>query len=121
MVCVLRTNFFAGRQMSIIPGLRVSALADWLSRPSGRHQRRQWTGNGRAHIEVKGVHRREHVELARQVQDEPAQLDGVHWAIGLAVATAASFMAPLMARLPAIAAVAQQLARSLRAVPEAGP
>ena len=43
------------------------------------------------------------------------------WAIDLAVATAASLMAPLMARPPAIAAVAQQQARSLRAVPEAGP
>ena len=96
MVCVLRANFFAGRQMSIIPGLRVSALADWLSRPSGRHQRRQWTGNGRPHIEFKDVRRREHAELARQVQDQPA-------------------------RLPAIAAVSQQLARSLRNVPEAGP
>jgi cation-transporting P-type ATPase I len=67
--------------MSIIPGLRVSALANWLSRPPGRHQRRQWTGNGRTHIEVKGVHRPEHADLARQVQDELAQLDGVRWAV----------------------------------------
>jgi len=66
--------------MSIIPGLRVSALANWLSRPPGRHQRRQWTGNGRAHIEVKGVHRPEHADLARQVGDELAQMDGVRWA-----------------------------------------
>ena len=66
--------------MSIIPGLRVSALADWLSRPLGRHERRRWTGNGRAHIEVKGVHQREHADLARQLEDELAQLDGVQWA-----------------------------------------
>jgi copper chaperone CopZ len=73
-------DFFAERHMSIIPGWRVSALANWLSRPPGRHQRRQWTGNGRAHIEVKGVYRPEHADLARQVQDELAQLDGVRWA-----------------------------------------
>jgi cation-transporting ATPase I len=63
--------------MSIIPGLRVSAVANWLSRPPGRHQRRQWTGNGRTHIEVKGVHRPEHPDLARQVEDELGQMDGV--------------------------------------------
>jgi cation-transporting ATPase I len=39
------------------------------------------------------------------------------WAIGLAVATAASLIAPAMARLPAIAAIAEHQARSLRPVP----
>jgi cation-transporting ATPase I len=43
------------------------------------------------------------------------------WAIGLAVATAASLMALVVARLPAIAAIAEEQARSLRPVPEAGP
>jgi cation-transporting ATPase I len=84
MACVLRTNFFAGRHMSIVPGLRLSALADWLPRPPERRQRRQWTGNGRAHIEVKGVHQREHADLARQVEDELAQMEGVRWAAVIA-------------------------------------
>lgn len=43
------------------------------------------------------------------------------WAIGLAVAAAASLMAPAMARLPAIAAIAEHQARSPRPVPEAVP
>jgi hypothetical protein len=43
------------------------------------------------------------------------------WAIGLAAAAAASLVAPVMARLPAIAAVAQQQARPRWAAPEAGP
>jgi hypothetical protein len=37
------------------------------------------------------------------------------------VATAAGLLAPAMGRLPAIAAVAEQQARSLRPAPEAGP
>jgi cation-transporting ATPase I len=43
------------------------------------------------------------------------------WAIGLAAATAASLMAPAMARLPAIATIAEHQARFLRPVPDATP
>jgi cation-transporting ATPase I len=66
--------------MDFNPGTLLSALADRLAPPPGRRQRRQWTGHGRAHIEVKGVHRPENADLARQVEDALARLKGVHWA-----------------------------------------
>jgi cation-transporting ATPase I len=61
-------------------GTLLSALADRLSSPPGRRQRRQWAGHGRAHIEVKGVDRPENADLARQVEDALARLNGVQWA-----------------------------------------
>ena len=63
--------------MTLHLGTLLSAFADRLSPP---RRRRQWTGHGRAHIEVKGVHRPENADLARRVEDELARLKGVHWA-----------------------------------------
>jgi cation-transporting ATPase I len=46
----------------------------------GRGQRRRWLGNGRAHIEVKGIHRPENHPAARHLEAALADLDGVEWA-----------------------------------------
>jgi cation-transporting ATPase I len=62
------------------PGAALVRLADRLPRSPGRRQRRHWTGNGRAHIEVRGVHRPENAEAARDVEAELRRLDGVSWA-----------------------------------------
>jgi cation-transporting ATPase I len=51
-----------------------------LSPVAGRRQRRYWIGHGRAHIEVRDVHRLENVDLARRMEDELARLNGVDWA-----------------------------------------
>jgi cation-transporting ATPase I len=66
--------------MTLTPGALLSALADRLLAPPGRRSRRRWAGHGRAHIEVKGVHRPENAGLARQVEGKLAQLEGVDWA-----------------------------------------
>jgi cation-transporting P-type ATPase I len=58
----------------------LAAVASRLTVSQGRRHRRQWVGNGRAHIEVKGVHRPEKLNVARHLEDELAGLDGVAWA-----------------------------------------
>jgi cation-transporting P-type ATPase I len=65
--------------MTLTPGALLSALADRLLPPPGG-RRRYWAGHGRAHIEVKGVHRPENADFARKVEDELACLEGVDWA-----------------------------------------
>src|SRR5262249_27671953 len=62
------------------PGAALARLADRLPRPPGRRQRRPWTGNGRGHIEVRGVQRRENAGAAREVEVGLRRLDGVSWA-----------------------------------------
>ncbi|MHB1876229.1 MAG: heavy-metal-associated domain-containing protein, partial [Streptosporangiaceae bacterium] len=64
----------------------LSRLAEHLPGSAGRAQRRRWVGNGRAHIEVRGIHRPENAHVARRVEAELARLDGVDWAEVNAVA-----------------------------------
>ncbi|WP_433605292.1 HAD-IC family P-type ATPase [Dactylosporangium sp. CA-139114] len=45
-----------------------------------RSARRVWTGNGRAHIEVRGVDRPEGEPVAQQLRARLEQVRGVHWA-----------------------------------------
>ena len=64
----------------------LSAIASKIPASPGRRLRRRWVGNGRAHIEVKGVHRPENAPVARQVEVALARLKGVDWAEVNAVA-----------------------------------
>lgn len=72
--------------MTLSPRSVLSGLADRLLSPPRRRSRRHWVGHGRAHIEVKGVHRPECASLARLVEDELTRLEGVDWAEVNAVA-----------------------------------
>jgi cation-transporting ATPase I len=47
---------------------------------SGRRRRRVWAGRGKAHIEVRGVHRAGMEALARDVERALHAAEGVHWA-----------------------------------------
>ncbi len=58
----------------------LSAVASRLPVSPGRRQRRRWVGNGRAHIEVKGLHRPENRLAARHLEAALGGLDGVRWA-----------------------------------------
>jgi cation-transporting P-type ATPase I len=58
----------------------VAAAVSRLPMSQGRRHRRQWVGNGRAHIEVKGVHRPEKLNVARHLEAALTGLDGVAWA-----------------------------------------
>jgi cation-transporting P-type ATPase I len=69
-----------GRRGLLNPGAALATLADRLPRSPGRRQRRHWTGNGRAHIEVRGVQRPENAGAARDVEVRLRRLDGVSWA-----------------------------------------
>ncbi len=66
--------------MTLNPGGLLSMLAERLPVSAGRPQRRRWTGHGRAHIEVKGVHLPGKTDVAGRVEDVLAGLRGVHWA-----------------------------------------
>ena len=46
----------------------------------GRRQRRVWVGDGRAHIEVRAVHRPGHEDVARHLEHVLQDVEGVHWA-----------------------------------------
>ncbi|HEX6931958.1 MAG TPA: cation-translocating P-type ATPase [Streptosporangiaceae bacterium] len=61
-------------------GAVLGAIAGKLPISPGRRQRRHWVGNGRAHIEVKGIHRPENHPVARRLEAALASLDGVEWA-----------------------------------------
>ncbi len=61
-------------------GAVLGAIAGKLPISPGRRQRRHWAGNGRAHIEVKGIHRPENHPVARRLEAALAGLDGVEWA-----------------------------------------
>jgi cation-transporting ATPase I len=61
-------------------GARQVAAARRQLRAPGRTHRRIWVGNGRAHIEVRAVHRSDGQPLARQVEHDLEALDGVDWA-----------------------------------------
>ncbi|NJC73000.1 cation-transporting P-type ATPase [Planosporangium thailandense] len=45
-----------------------------------RMSRRSWVGNGRAHIEVRGLDRPGSEAFAKQVEEQLERLHGVHWA-----------------------------------------
>jgi cation-transporting ATPase I len=57
----------------------IARTIDRIVRP-GRWERRAWNGNGRAHVEVRGVHREGRHRLAEAVETELARLQGVNWA-----------------------------------------
>ncbi|HEX5190141.1 MAG TPA: HAD-IC family P-type ATPase [Streptosporangiaceae bacterium] len=61
-------------------GTVLSAIAGKLPISPGRRLRRRWAGNGRAHIEVKGIHRPENHPVAGHLEAALAVLDGVEWA-----------------------------------------
>jgi cation-transporting ATPase I len=61
-------------------GSRQVAAARQLLRAPGRAHRRTWVGNGRAHIEVRAVHRGDGRLLARRVERDLQALEGVDWA-----------------------------------------
>ena len=46
----------------------------------GRHSRRTWVGNGRAHIEVRGLSGPRSEEVAASLKTKLERLRGVHWA-----------------------------------------
>lgn len=47
--------------------------------PPGRRRRRAWIANGRAHIEVRGLHRPDGARVAEALQRAVSRLDGVNW------------------------------------------
>ena len=61
-------------------GTALAAIAGRLPISPGRRQRRRWVGNGRAHIEVRGIHRPENHPAASGLEAALAELDGVQWA-----------------------------------------
>ena len=50
------------------------------SAPSGRRRRRSWVGNGRAHVEVRGIHEKDRVRMVGALERELVRLGGVDWA-----------------------------------------
>ncbi|MHB1710884.1 MAG: HAD-IC family P-type ATPase, partial [Acidimicrobiales bacterium] len=63
------------------------AIGGVLDRVSaGRHQRRSWVGDGRAHIEVRGVHQVGNQPVARDFEKALKAIKGVQWAQVNAVA-----------------------------------
>ena len=57
----------------------VAGLVSRITRP-GRRRRRVWTGNGRAHIEVRGVDRPDPEQFVQRLEQALSALEGVHWA-----------------------------------------
>src|SRR6478735_12770978 len=47
---------------------------------AGRRRRRSWSGHGRAHVEVRGIHEQGRAGVARHLERELARVEGVHWA-----------------------------------------
>ncbi len=66
------------------PGAALSGVLDRLS--PGRRRRRLWVGRGKAHIEVRGVHRPGSDSLARDLERALHAVEGVQWAQVNAVA-----------------------------------
>jgi cation-transporting P-type ATPase I len=58
----------------------LSAVASRLPMFPTRRQRRRWIGNGRAHIEVKGIHRPENHSVGRYIEAALTAIHGVDWA-----------------------------------------
>lgn len=64
-----------------IPRTVGEVAGDALGRLNpGRWRRRTWVGDGRAHIEVRGVHRPGYEQLVKDVEAALCAIDGVHWA-----------------------------------------
>ena len=59
---------------------RSSDAAEKPTRGRSRRKRRSWTGNGRAHVEVRGIHAPGRVGVARHLERELKRLGGVDWA-----------------------------------------
>lgn len=58
----------------------LAGVVRFLSVGRGRVSRRLWVGHGRAHIEVRGLHRPGTEAVARHLEAELVRLRGVHWA-----------------------------------------
>jgi cation-transporting P-type ATPase I len=61
-------------------GAVLAAVTNRIPISPGRRQRRRWAGSGRAHIEVKGVHRPMNRPVVRHLESALAGVDGVTWA-----------------------------------------
>lgn len=66
------------RGMASSAGEAVGGVLQRLN--PGRRQRRVWVGDGRAHIEVRAVHRPGHEDVARHLEHVLEDVEGVHWA-----------------------------------------
>ncbi len=58
---------------------RLKVLGDAVS-GKGRRRRRVWTGNGRAQVEVRGIHRPDSDHLSNQLQKALESVEGIQWA-----------------------------------------
>jgi cation-transporting ATPase I len=59
----------------------TESTVGWLPIPGlGRTARRTWVGNGRAHIEVRGVDRPGSEAMSKHLEERLRLLPGVHWA-----------------------------------------
>ena len=72
------------REGAAVPGTVIGGALDRLS--PGRRRRRSWVGDGRAHIEVRGVNDPKRKILARDVERALHAVEGVQWAQVNAVA-----------------------------------
>ena len=72
------------REGAAVPGAVIGGALDRLS--PGRRRRRSWVGDGKAHIEVRGVNDPKRKILARDVERALHAVEGVEWAQVNAVA-----------------------------------
>ena len=72
------------REGTAVPGAVIGGALDRLS--PGRRRRRSWVGDGKAHIEVRGVNDPKRKRLARDVERALHAVEGVQWAQVNAVA-----------------------------------
>ena len=72
------------REGAAVPGAVIGGALDRLS--PGRPRRRSWVGDGKAHIEVRGVNDPKRKRLARDVERALHAVEGVQWAQVNAVA-----------------------------------
>ncbi|MGD0945703.1 MAG: hypothetical protein ABR972_15760, partial [Acidimicrobiales bacterium] len=66
------------REGVALPGAVIGGALDRLS--PGRRRRRSWIGDGKAHIEVRGVNAPKRKSLARDVEQALHAVEGVQWA-----------------------------------------
>ena len=66
------------REGAAVTGRVIGGALDHLS--PGRRRRRSWIGDGKAHIEVRGVSDPKRKSLARDVERALHAVEGVQWA-----------------------------------------